>query len=142
MEYTLIINGRSYDLPKFTKSVKNDIEKIITDNESKGLSDDEKYKRMYIFIKKMIGDKNAMEIFETTDLDEMDLKLIGICFYEICNEYDRPEIEAKRNANMSKISEEDKTFVMDLFKNAGNIKTLENFIKQNSSTAGSPFRTL
>lgn len=143
MEYTLIINGRSYDLPKFTKSVKNAIEKINSDNESKGLSDDEKYKRMYVFVKNIIGEENAMEIFETDNLDEMDLKLIGICYFEICNGYDRPEVEARRQASMSKISEEDRKLVMEVLKNSGNLQNLEKLMKQsNSNTMNAPFRAL
>lgn len=134
MEYTLEYAGRSYDLPKFTTAVSNDISRINAQNVNSSMKDTEKYKNMYGFIRKMIGSENAMEIFGTENLDEMDLNDITICYLGICAGYEKPVNEFNRgNVQMN---EEDKQFVLDILKNAGNLKELERMVnsKQNAST--------
>ena len=54
MEYTLIYKERAYDLPKFTKRIRKEIEQINGNNMSSGLDIDKKTKGMYLFIKDKI----------------------------------------------------------------------------------------
>lgn len=133
MEYTLIHKNVSYDLPKYTKSIRNDVARINSDNASKGLSDDEKSKRMYQFIRKVVGEDAAMKIFETDDLEEIDLQEIAICYIRICASYEKVLAEARSEAEHPRISPEDRAFVSDFLKNAGNVKNIETFIDNNKS---------
>lgn len=126
MVYILEYNGSSYELPKFTKSVSDKIEKINTQNENTRIPDMNKYKSMHEFICEMIGNENAEAIFETDKLDEIDLNDITICYLGICAGYEKPVNDFKKRS--SEIDEKDKQFVIDLFKNAGNLKELEKII--------------
>lgn len=141
MQYTLEFAGRSYDLPKFTKSVKDEISKIDARNADTRVNDTDKYKGMYNFIRKMIGADAALEIFETENLDEMDLNDITICFLGIGTGYDKPVNEYARGGN--KISEEDKKLVLEVLKNSGNIQNLEKIMSQQQNQGvRPPFRAL
>lgn len=126
MIYTLEYAGSSYELPKFTKSVSDKIGKINAQNENTRIPDMDKYKSMYEFICEMIGNENAAEIFETDQLDEIDLNDITVCYLGICAGYEKPVNDFKKKS--SAIDEKDKQFVLDLFKNAGNLKELEKII--------------
>ncbi len=126
MVYALEYNGGSYELPKFTKSVSDKIEKINAQNENTRIPDMNKYKSMHEFICEMIGNENAAEIFETDQLDEIDLNDITICYLGICSGYEKPVNDFKKKS--SAIDERDRQFVLDLFKNAGNLKELEKIV--------------
>lgn len=131
MDYALEFNGRAYDLPKFTQSVSDEIGKINKRNEDPKVQDADKYKTMYDFIRKMVGSENAAEIFGTENVNEIDLNEITICYLGICNGYDKPVNEFKREKNQigSQISEEDKRFVLEVLKNSSN---LEKFAKMSN----------
>ena len=130
MEYTLIYRGNSYELPKFTKKVKDKIDRISEQNESPSIKDYDKYKGMYDFIREMIGAEAALEIFETDDIDEMDLNEIAVCFLGICSGYDKPVNEAKKEISDNKIDKEDMQMVLEVLRNAGNLKELEKVLNR------------
>ena len=130
MEYTLIYRGNSYELPKFTKKVKDKIDRISEQNESPSIKDYDKYKGMYDFIRETIGAEAALEIFETDDIDEMDLNEIAVCFLGICSGYDKPVNEAKKEISDNKIDKEDMQMVLEVLRNAGNLKELEKVLNR------------
>lgn len=138
MQYSVIINNNSYELPKFTKAIKDEINKVNERNVSERVNDTDKYKGMYNFIRKCIGGEAAKEVFETENLDEMDLNEITICYLEICKAYDKPVVDANRSKH--EISDSDKELVIELIKNAGNIGNLEKML--NKRAAGSALRSL
>lgn len=138
MEYTLIYKGQSYDLPKFTKSVKKEIDGINRDNES-NLPDDKKFLNMYLFVKKSVGDDASMQIFETDKIDDMDLNDINIAYCSICEAYDKPLDDFKQES--SRLSDEDRELAIEFVKNAGNIQKMEQMFK-NQKAKTAPFKTL
>ena len=138
MDYELELRGRTYELPKFTRSVKNKMEKINSDNAS-NLSDVKKFKNMYVFIKESVGEEAAKEIFGTDNFDDMDLNDITVCYIEIANAYDKPVNEAKK-ANID-LNDDDRELVMALLKNAGSLNNLEKILK-NAGGKKTPIRRL
>ena len=99
MQYTLIYNGQSYDLPKFTLATKEKITKINQQNENTTIADKSKYTDMYKFIVESIGQENADTIFESQKLEEIDLSEITIVYLGITIGYDKP-VNDYNNASM------------------------------------------
>lgn len=136
MQYTLIFNDVAYDLPKFTKSTRKEIEKLNSNNASTSIDLDKKIKDMYLFIKDKIGEENTHEIFGTDDLEEIDINEVNLCYIAICEGYDRPMKENERKESLfNSVSEEDRKLILEVLKNSGN---LHNIAK--SVNAGGSFR--
>ena len=136
MEYILNFNGRSYSLPKYTKSVKHEMERIDANNASQNLDSDKKYQGMYEFIKKMVGEESALDIFETTDMNDIDLNSITICYLGIAIAYDKPinEMNQKKSA-FDSISPEDKELLKETIRNADSVeRMMRKAGKQQSTT--------
>ena len=55
MQYTVIINGQSYDLPKKTMKVVEEMDKVAKIDSVKGLSIRDKFKALYDFIVSLVG---------------------------------------------------------------------------------------
>ncbi|MCM1159381.1 MAG: hypothetical protein NC300_11460 [Bacteroidales bacterium] len=133
MRYTFIFNGRSYDLPKYTQEINRKINEVNACNADERTQDMEKYKRMHQFILETIGSENALEIFNTDNLDEIDLNEITICYMSICNGYQRPLDEMKkRQSALTGFSEDDKQLIMELIRNAGAIQDLAKSTREKS----------
>lgn len=125
MEYTLIYKERAYDLPKFTKRIRKEIEQINGNNMSSGLDIDKKTKGMYLFIKDKIGEDACLEIFETADLEEIDINELSLVYLGICEGYDRPMNEHTQNTSaFDSISDDDRKLILEVLKNAGNLQNL------------------
>ena len=93
MEYTVIINNQSYDLPKKTIKIMEDMEKVSKIDSVKGLGIRDKFKTMFDFIERLVGAENAKEILGSDKLDEVDLCDVTLTFKKIIDAYDRPLIE-------------------------------------------------
>ena len=125
MQYTLIFNDVAYDLPKFTKSIRKEIEKLNINNANTSIDLDKRVKDMYLFIKDKIGEENALEIFGTDDLEEMDINEITLCYIGICDGYDRPMKEHEKNKSaFDNVSEDDRKLILEVLKNSGNIQNI------------------
>lgn len=141
MEYTLIFNHRSYPLPKYTNTVRKRMERIDKENSDARIDDERKYSGMYQFIREMVGEDAALEIFETDNIDEMDLNHITIAYLGIAMGYEKPLNEARRSATA--LNDEDMKMAMKLIENSGNFS---NLIKEMSKMPGTnnlqpPFMT-
>lgn len=90
MEYTVIINGQSYDLPKKTMKVVEEMDKVAKIDSVKGLSIRDKFKALYDFIVSLVGKDNAKEILGSEKLDEVDLSEVTLTFKKIMDAYDKP----------------------------------------------------
>ena len=62
MEYTIIINGRSYDLPKKTVSVMEKMDSVLKVDNLR-IKARQKFEKIHEFVKDMIGAENAKEAF-------------------------------------------------------------------------------
>lgn len=103
MEYTIICNGKSYDLPKKTLKVAEEIEKAIAlDATSAPLK--EKYKTVLKVCQVIIGQEAAEEILGTNKLEEMDLGEITILFEKIVDAYQAPIVDYKTDRNSEQIA--------------------------------------
>lgn len=89
MIYTVIINDRSYDLPKKTMAI---TEKL----DSTGQVDEldipvrEKYRKVLDCVLAILGKEATEEALGSTDLNEVDLSEVTIAFRKIVDAYNRP----------------------------------------------------
>lgn len=90
MVYTIIVNGRSYELPKPTLSVMEDLDRALTVDNNKNLSLREKYMHLHEFVKRTIGEEKAKECLGFDNLDEIDLPELAITVRKIHESYDKP----------------------------------------------------
>ena len=89
MQYTVIINGQSYDLPKKTVKVVEEMDKVATIDSVKGIGIRDKFKKLYDFIVSLVGKENATEILGSDKLDEVDLSEVTLTFKKIMDAYDK-----------------------------------------------------
>ena len=99
MVYTVIVNGQSYDLPKKTMKVVEEMDKVAQIDSVKGLSIRDKFKKLYDFIVSLVGKENAVEILGSEKLDEVDLSEVTLAFKSIMDAYDKPlaDYEAEKS---------------------------------------------
>lgn len=103
MEYTIIANGKSYDLPKKTLRIAEEIEKTISIDESNAPIR-EKYKAVLKACQTILGQEATDEILGTYKLEDMDLSEITILFEKICASYQEPLEEFKNDRNSEMLS--------------------------------------
>ena len=89
MIYTVIIDDRSYDLPKKTLAVTEMLDKAADVDKLK-ISTKDKYKRVLDCIVAILGQENTAEALGSTDLNELDLTDITITFRKIVDAYNKP----------------------------------------------------
>lgn len=94
MEYTVIINGRSYDLPKKTVSVMEKMDGILKIDSCR-MKARQKFEKMHEFVKDMIGEENAKEAFGTDNLEEMDMSELAITVLKMNDAYNQPLTDYK-----------------------------------------------
>lgn len=104
MVYTVIINGQSYDLPKKTMKVVEEMDKVAQIDSVKGLSIREKFKKLYDFIVSLVGKENAVEILGSEKLDEVDLSEVTLTFKKILDAYEKPLSDYEIEKSNSKFS--------------------------------------
>ena len=99
MVHTVILNGRSYDLPKKNISVASKLDEILKVDTIKGLSIRQKFERLHFFSKDILGEENTKEILGTDNLEEIDLSELTIIVRKIVDAYEKPisDYQAERN---------------------------------------------
>ena len=90
MNYTVIINGHSYDLPKKTIAVMEKLEEVITVDSNKGMGIRDKFGVLHDFIVELVGEKGAKEILGADNLSEADLSDVTLTVKKIVEAYDKP----------------------------------------------------
>lgn len=104
MEYTIIINGRSYDLPKKTLAVVEKIDSVLRVDETKGLSIKQKFEKLHGFVKEMVGEDSATEMFGSSNLSEIDLSEITLATRKIVDAYEKPIRDYEDEKRREKLS--------------------------------------
>ena len=94
MEYTIIINGRSYDLPKKTVSVMEKMDSVLKVDNLR-IKARQKFEKIHEFVKDMIGPENAKEAFGSDNLEEIDLSELSIAVLKINDTYNQPLTDYK-----------------------------------------------
>ena len=103
MGYTLIINSRSYDLPKKNIKIMEKLDEALKIDET-NLSIRQKYERMYRIVKDIVGEENAREMFGSDNLDEIDTSDITLAVLKINDAYDAPISEYQTEKMQGKMN--------------------------------------
>ena len=89
MIYTVIINDRSYDLPKKTLAITEALEQTAKVDEL-SIPTREKYRKVLDCIISLLGKEAAVEALGSADLNEVDLSEVTIAFRKIVDGYNKP----------------------------------------------------
>lgn len=103
MEYTIIVNGQSYDLPKKTIAVVNKLDEVLKVDSTKGLNVKQKFEKLHEFMKELVGEENAAEMFGSEKLDEIDLSELTIAVKKVVDAYDKPIADYEADKSRSKL---------------------------------------
>ena len=90
MVYTIIVNERSYDLPKKTVAVMEKLDDVLKVDQIKGLTVKQKFEKLHAFVKCLVGDSNAEEMFGSDNISEIDLSELTLAVKKIVAAYDKP----------------------------------------------------
>ena len=90
MLYTVVANGKSYDLPKKTIGIANKLDEVLRTDSIRGLSVRQKYEKLHVFVKELIGEEGAKEVLGTDNLDDVDLSELTITVRKIVDAYEKP----------------------------------------------------
>lgn len=93
MVYTIIVNDKSYDLPKKTVAVMEKMDKVLKVDSLKGYTVRQKFEELHRFIKELVGNDNAKDIFGSDDILEIDLSEVTLTVKKIVDAYDKPIID-------------------------------------------------
>ena len=105
MEYTIIINGQSYDLPKKTVSVMEKMDEVLKVDLVKGYTVRQKFEKLHGFIKGLAGDENAKEMFGSDDITEIDTSELTLTVKKIVDAYDKPITDYDAEKSRNKLNE-------------------------------------
>lgn len=89
MIYTVIINDRSYDLPKKTMAITEKLDATAQVDEL-DIPVREKYRKVLDCVLAILGKDATEEALGSTDLNEVDLSEVTIAFRKIVDAYNRP----------------------------------------------------
>ena len=92
MEYTVIVNGKSYDLPKKTIAVAESLEEVLK-VDSTNFKIRQKMEKLHRFSKDLLGEDNVKEILGTDDLEEADTSALAMLVLNINEAYEKPVTE-------------------------------------------------
>jgi hypothetical protein len=87
--YTVIINDRSYDLPKKTMAITEKLDATGQVDEL-DIPVREKYRKVLDCVLAILGKEATEEALGSTDLNEVDLSEVTIAFRKIVDAYNRP----------------------------------------------------
>lgn len=104
MLHTVIIDGKSYDLPKKTLIIAGKLDDVLRVDSTNGLSVRQKYEKLHTFVKDILGKEKADEVFGSSVLDEIDLSELTIATRRIIDAYEKPIADYQMEQNMEKIS--------------------------------------
>ena len=104
MVHTAILNNRSYDLPKKTIGIANKLDEVLKVDSVRGLSIRQKYEKLHVFVKDVLGEDAAREILGTENLDEVDLSELTIAVRKIIDAYEKPITEYQMEKNREKLA--------------------------------------
>ena len=90
MVHTIIVNNKSYDLPKKTIAVAEKLDNALKVDSIAGLSINEKIRKLHDFVKEMVGNENAAEMLGSEDLNEIDTSELAVIVLQINDAYEKP----------------------------------------------------
>lgn len=102
MEYTVIYNGVSYDIPSYSIKISEKLEEIELLNRG-NQKFKEKCKKMYDFISEIIGKENSTNILGK--FEESDPNVINILYLDIVKSYNKPLEDYTQQGLSEKLSD-------------------------------------
>lgn len=90
MEYVIVVNGRSYDLPKKTMEVVENLDEVLTVDSIKGFTVRQKFEKCHKFIQNLLGKEAAEEMFGSSDITKIDLTEVTLVIQKINAAYLEP----------------------------------------------------
>ena len=112
MEYTIIEDGKSYDLPKHSVKISNEMESIEK-FKANAKSVKDQLKKMYDFCREMLGDENAGELLG--DFEDSDPNVINIVYLDIVEAYRKPIEDYEREKQSETLSRYDLKKYIEIF---------------------------
>ena len=100
MIYTLIMNKKSYDLPKKTLAVVEAMDTVVQLDQDDSLSTRQKYQHIMDFEREILGEKAVDEIFGSNDIDQVDLSEVILAFRKIVDAYNKPVQDYERSSSL------------------------------------------
>lgn len=100
MIYTLIMNKKSYDLPKKTLAVVEAMDTVVQLDQDDSLSTRQKYQHIMDFEREILGEKAVEEIFGSNDIDQVDLSEVILAFRKIVDAYNKPVQDYERGCSL------------------------------------------
>lgn len=104
MEYTVIINNRSYELPKKTLAVMEKLDDVLKVDSVKGLSVKQKYEKIHTFVKDIFGEEKAVEMLGSDNLSELDTSELALIVIKVNEAYEKPVTDYKQEMTMRRFS--------------------------------------
>lgn len=89
-QHTIIVDGRSYDLPKKNLTVANKIDEVLKVDSTKGYSIEQKFNRLHAFAKDILGNEATEEILGSSNLADIDLSDLTLVVRKIIDGYEKP----------------------------------------------------
>ncbi len=89
MEYTIIVNEQSYDLPKKTIATMEKLDAVLK-VDSTNLDVRKKFEKLHSFVKGIVGEDSAKKMFGSDNLAEIDLSELTLAVKKIADAYDEP----------------------------------------------------
>lgn len=129
MVHTVILNERSYDLPKKTIGIANKLDEVLKVDSIQRLSVRQKYEKLHVFVKDVLGEETAREIFGTDSLDEIDLSELTITVRKIVDAYEKPITDYQMEKNRERLAEIPMKQIESLTKAASMATNVEMFRK-------------
>ena len=104
MEYTIIVNGKSYDLPKKTMGGVEKLDEVLKVDSVKGLTVRQKFEKLHIFVKGLVGEDVAREMFGSDSLSEIDLSELTLVVKQVADAYEKPIADYDAEKSYSKLN--------------------------------------
>ncbi len=90
MTYTVIINGRSYDLPGKTLAVTEKLDDVVRTDRTPGVSVREKFQKTMNCLIDLMGRDSVEDALGSADIDSVDVNDITLAFRMIVDAYNKP----------------------------------------------------
>lgn len=120
---TMIFDGQTYELPKFTLSV---ADKINTVYAAEKVSVRDSYKGQYAFVVDMLGKDNATQALGASGINDCDLNTLTILFNEIEKAMRKPIADYNSDAANATMNDPS---VQKLVAIGGSVKNIADVVK-------------
>lgn len=90
MQYTIIVNEYSYELPKKTIAVMEKVDNVLKTDSVAGLSVKQKFERLHNFVKSLVGEETAEKMLGSSSLTEIDLSDLTLIVKKVVDAYEKP----------------------------------------------------